>query len=96
MEVEDELRHERPALPPKAQKAQDEMNAAALADWAKLGVKPSAVVPIGNACIADEVTNEQIRLVVVNYMKDHADKLTTHAAMLAIAAMKTEWVCQSK
>jgi Ssp1 endopeptidase immunity protein Rap1a len=61
---------------------------------AKLGIKPIVVVPIGNACIPDEIRNNQLSLVVIKYMKDHPDKLTTHAALLAIAAIKTEWECQ--
>jgi hypothetical protein len=78
----------------RSEKIVYKMNASAVADLAKLGIKPIVVVPIGNACIPDEIRNNQLSLVVIKYMKDHPDKLTTHAALLAIAAIKTEWECQ--
>lgn len=93
MEIEDQLRPNTHLLPANAQKAHDQTGADYLADLAKLGIKPSVVMPSGNTCIPDDVPNDQIALVVIKYMKDHPDKLTTHAAFLALAAMKTEWEC---
>jgi hypothetical protein len=47
-----------------------------------------------NACVPDNVTNDQMRLVAVKYMKDHPGNLELDASMLAIAAIKIEWPCR--
>lgn|SRR5208282_1701539 len=88
MQLEDQFRREHKSSPAEvaAAKAQvDQLN--------KLGIKPSASFPAGDLCLPDSVTNAQIRLVVVKYMKDHPTQLNTHAGLLVVAALKDAWAC---
>jgi hypothetical protein len=51
--------------------------------------------PDGDVCVPDDVTNDQIKMVIIAYMKAHPGELTRGAASLAIAAFKTGWVCKA-
>jgi len=57
------------------------------------GLTP-VVFPDGDLCLPSDATNEQYKLVVIAYMKNNPTLLGQHAAILAIAALKTAWVCE--
>jgi Ssp1 endopeptidase immunity protein Rap1a len=87
MEVEDQFRPKHVST--------DEASARAEIDYyKKLGIK-GLELPNENACIPEEVPNDQLKLVVIKYMKDHPGLLNMHAAVLTVAAIKNEWPCRS-
>ncbi len=88
MQLEDQFRPEH-----KNSSAEDAAAKTRQAQLTKLGMSPSVSFPVGNLCLADSVTNAQIKLVVIKYMKDHPTQLNTHAGLLVVAALKDAWGC---
>ena len=60
------------------------------------GIDPDFSFPSGNMCIPDEVTVNQLRLVVVQWMKTNPTMLAQHAAWLTYAALTNTYVCPVK
>ena len=60
------------------------------------GIDPDFYTPSGNMCIPDEVTVNQLRLVVVQWMKTNPTRLDQHAAWLTYAALTNAYVCPAK
>ena len=60
----------------------------------KEGIKPMLSMPNKNVCIPENVTNEQLRFVVIKWMKDHPEALAQHAAFLTVAAITSTYPCQ--
>ena len=89
MQLEDQFRPEH-----KNSSAEDAVAKTRQAQLTKLGIGPSVSFPVGNLCLADSVTNAQIKLVVIKYMKDHPTQLNTHAGLLVVAALKDAWGCR--
>jgi hypothetical protein len=59
------------------------------------GIKPNLEFNLENICIAEDITNDQLRLVVIRWMKDNPTKLTQHGAFLAYAALQSAYPCKS-
>jgi hypothetical protein len=59
----------------------------------KLGIVPALILPDGDICIPDDVANDQLRLVVVRWMKDNPTKLGQHGAFLVFAALASTYQC---
>jgi hypothetical protein len=90
MGIEDQFRPHAHTLTPEETKAAKESQ-----DYlASLNITPNVTMPDGNVCVPTDVTNEQYKLVVIAFMRNHPDKLTTHSAILAIAAFKNAWACK--
>jgi len=60
------------------------------------GIEPSFFTPFGNTCIPEKVTVNQLRLVVVQWMKANPTKLGEHGAWLVYAALTNTYACASK
>jgi hypothetical protein len=61
----------------------------------QFGIKPDLVFKSENVCIPDDVTNDQLRLVFIRWMKDNPTKLMQHGAFLAYAALQSAYPCKS-
>lgn len=59
----------------------------------KFGISPDLTFDPKNICIPETATNEQLRLVVVKWMKEHPNKLGQHASYLAYAALQSAYLC---
>jgi hypothetical protein len=62
----------------------------------KFGFKPDFSVPSGNMCIPEDVAVNQLRLVVVQWMKTNPTKLGQHGAWLTYAALTSTYDCTLK
>jgi len=62
----------------------------------QFGIKPDVTLPNADICIPADATNMQYLRVVLAYMKSHPESLTSHAALLAVAALKNAWACPVK
>jgi hypothetical protein len=62
----------------------------------KYGFDPDFSTPSGNMCIPDDVTVNQLRLVVVQWMKANPTKLGQHGAWLTYAALTNTYACPVK
>jgi len=93
MEVTEQIN---PIDHPKLSAAEKKQAEARVTEVQKLlGDSKPLMIPSSNVCIPDSVTNDQIRLVVVKWMKDHPELLNMHAAHLTFAAITSTWPCSS-
>jgi hypothetical protein len=59
------------------------------------GLRPHPQLELDrNACVPDGVTNGQVKLVIIKYMKEHPGNLDIDAGGLAIVAIKLAWPCR--
>lgn len=83
----------RPLVPdsPAVQK----QNRETVEDLKKRGIEPAFSTP-NNMCIPDGVTIDQLRLVVLQWMKANPTKLDQHGAWLTYAALTNTYPCPVK
>jgi hypothetical protein len=86
---------------PKVSKEDREQQDKAAKEYQQLlekqfGIKPDVTLPNADICIPDNASNMQYLRVVLAYMKSHPESLTSHAALLAVAALKSAWACPVK
>lgn len=62
----------------------------------KSGGQKFFALPNADACIPHDVTNDQLRLVVIKWMRDHPTELTEHGALLAYSAIVLTYPCETK
>jgi len=62
----------------------------------KFGIDPDFSTPSGNMCIPDSETVNQLRLVVVQWMKANPTKLGQHGAWLTYTALTNTYACPVK
>lgn len=62
----------------------------------KYGIDPAFSSPSRNMCIPDNVTVNQLRLVVVQWMKANPTKLGQYGAWLTYAALTNTYACPVK
>lgn len=60
-----------------------------------LGIKPGFSTPTENMCIPEDITVNQLRLVVVQWMKANPTTLSEHGAWLVYAALTNTYRCPS-
>jgi Rap1a immunity proteins len=81
-------------LPPPAQ-AQEERDKANLdfaKELSKLGIQGVAI-PDADMCIPATVPVDQLRRVIIKWLKDNPTKLNQEAAMLTFAALRNTYAC---
>jgi hypothetical protein len=92
IEMTQQIRPEPPPPSPAAQKYSKEVHKFN----EKYGIEPSFSVPAGNMCVPGDVTVNQLRLVVVQWMKTNPTKLGQHGALLTYAALTNTYACPVK
>jgi Rap1a immunity proteins len=60
------------------------------------GIMPDLAFTEENICIPEDVTNDQLRLVVIRWMKDNPTKLTQHATFVGYSALQSAYACRNK
>jgi len=96
IEMTQQIRPEPAPASPAVQKALEEHAKAVQEATEDLGIKPAFSTPSGNMCIPDDVTINQLRLVVVQWMKSNPTKLGQHGAWLAYVALTNTYACPVK
>lgn len=91
--VTQQYRPEPPAPPPAILKQNKQE-----AEYLQKMLGPGAAIstPNGNMCIPSDVTSNQLRLVVVQWMKANPTTLGNHGARLVYAALTNTYVCASE
>jgi hypothetical protein len=93
IEMTQQIRPEPPPPSPAAQKYDKEYQEFLKKQY---GIDPAFDAPSGNVCIPEDVTVNQLRLVVVQWMKANPTKLGQHGAWLTYAALTNTYACPVK
>ena len=92
IEMTQQIRPEPPPPSPVAQR----LDQAKEENFKKLGFDPAFSIPSSNMCIPEDVTINQLRLVVVQWMKANPTKLGQHGSWLTFAALTNTYACPVK
>jgi len=97
IEMTQQIRPEPAPTSPAAQK-HDQKHDQEYQEFLKkqFGIDPAFSTPSGNTCIPDGVTINQLRLVVVQWMKANPTKLGQHGSWLTYAALTNTYACPVK
>lgn len=93
IEMTQQIRPKEPTTSPAVEKQNKETTALLKKQY---GIEPSISTPFGNMCVPEDVTVNQLRLVVVQWMKSNPTKLGKHGAWLVYAALTNTYTCASK